>query len=84
MPVGGLDSAKFLEALRSRPCSEELLDCPRLRLGSVVSLGRRGVIGDSVNDGKGSGAVSFTMGVAFLLELLVAGGVEGSMTCCEL
>ena len=76
MPVGGLDSAKFFDALRIRPCSEELFDCPRLRVGSVVSLGRRGEVGDSVNEGNASGAVPFAVGVNFLFELLVAGGVE--------
>jgi hypothetical protein len=81
MPVGGLDSAKFFDALLIRPCREELFDCPRLRVGSVASLGRRGVVGDSVNEGNASGAVSFAVGVKSLLELLVAGGVEGSMTC---
>jgi hypothetical protein len=83
MPVGGLDSAKLFEALLIRPCSVELFDCPRLRVGSVVLpvLGRRGDFGDSVNDGNASGANSFVVGETFWFALLVAGGVEVLMTC---
>lgn len=82
MPVGGFDSTKLFEALRSRPCNVEVFECPRLRVGSAALpvLGRRGLIGDPVNEGNASEPDSFAVGVTFLFELLVAGGVEGFMT----
>ena len=44
-------------------------------------LRRRGPVGDSVKDGKASVAGgSFDVGDTFWAELLVAGGVDGSMT----
>ena len=81
IPVGGLDSAKFFEALRSRPCNVDAFECPRLRVGFVALsvLGRRGFVGDDVKDGNASEAGSFVVGDTFWLELLVAGGVDGSM-----
>ena len=81
-PVGGQDSAKLFEALRIRACREEVFDSPRLRVGSVLLLVRVrcGLNGDSVNEGNGSGADSFLVGVAAVFALLVAGGVEESMT----
>ena len=42
-------------------------------------LGRGGFVGDDAKDGNASGAASFVVGDTFWLELLVAGGVDGSM-----
>jgi hypothetical protein len=81
MPVGGLDSVKIFEALRIRPCSEEVFDCSRLRFGvaALLILLRRGLVGDSVNEGNGSGEDSSQVGDTFLIEVLVWGGVEEIM-----
>jgi hypothetical protein len=65
MPVGGFDSAKLFEALRSRPWIEDF-DSPLLRLSSefpVLALGGLLGNGGSLNEGNGSGA-SFGIGAA--------------------
>jgi hypothetical protein len=57
-PVGGLDSAKLFDALRSLPWNE-VFESPLLRLSTDISVLALGVLvgeGGLFNDGNGSGA----------------------------